>query len=289
MNEKSIVVPDVLGEAPDAVEKLFGVCHSHSVGDPVTLDLTSVNWIRPYGAISLLGICRYLKQLTHKPVRLTGLQNHVHAYLRRIDFFKHGSETLYTTDPFNAMDDLGRSSSSSNVLELFPIRVHEDVYEVAARARYIFAYWLGSTSYDIDNIVILLSEACSNIVDHSGDVGIVTVQKYDRRHCIDVNLAISDLGRGIRQSLMAVHGPVSDTCAGYIEHALAGLSARTGERGGQGLGAIQRIATESGGNLYIRSEMGSVLAQTSGTATHDDLYFFPGTQIAITFRSTPTN
>jgi len=285
MSEIFIAIPDSLGEVPDAVERLFAILHASSTGDPIALDLTSVTWIRPYGALCLLGVCRYLKQLTHRPVRLTGLQWDIHAYLRRIDFFKCGTETVYTTDLFNSADDLSRSTSSSNVLELFPICVHEDIYEVAARARYILAYWLGSTSYDIDHIVILLSEACSNIVDHSGDAGIVTIQKYDRKHCIDVNLAIGDLGRGIRQSLMAVHGAVSDTCTGYIEQALAGLSARSGERGGQGLGAIRRIATESGGSLHLRSEMGSVLAQTSGTTTCDDLYFFPGTQVAITFRS----
>jgi len=285
MSEIFIAVPDSLGEVPDAVERLFAILQASSTGDPIALDLTSVTWIRPYGALCLLGVCRYLKQLTHRPVRLTGLQSDIHAYLRRIDFFKSGTETVYTTDPFNSIDDLSRSTSSSNVLELFPICVHEDIYEVAARARYILANWFGSTSHDINNIVILLSETCSNIVDHSGDAGIVTIQKYDRKRCIDVNLAIGDLGRGIRQSLMAVHGAVSDTCTGYIEQALNGLSARSGERGGQGLGAIRRIATESGGSLHIRSEMGSVLAQTSGTTTCDDLYFFPGTQVAITFRS----
>ncbi len=213
--------------------------------------------------------------------------NHGTLYSGKSGAGERETETVYTTDPFNSIDDLSRSTSSSNVLELFPICVHEDIYEVAARARYILANWFGSTSHDINNIVILLSETCSNIVDHSGDAGIVTIQKYDRKRCIDVNLAIGDLGRGIRQSLMAVHGAVSDTCTGYIEQALNGLSARSGERGGQGLGAIRRIATESGGSLHIRSEMGSVLAQTSGTTTCDDLYFFPGTQIAITFRSKP--
>ena len=131
----------------------------------------------------------------------------------------------------------------------------------------------------------LLSEACSNIVDHSGDTGIVIVQKYDRRSYVDVNLAISDLGRGIRRSLEAKHGTISTTCAGYIDHALAGLSARPGERGGQGLGAIQRIATQSGGSLHIRSEMGGISTQTTGVTIHDGLCFFPGAQIAVTFRS----
>jgi len=67
--------------------------------------------------------------LTHLPVRLTGPQCDIHIYLRRIDFFKCGTGTVYITDPFNPIDNLSRRTSSSNVLELFPIRVHEDVYD----------------------------------------------------------------------------------------------------------------------------------------------------------------
>lgn len=290
METTSIVVLDVLKEMPDKAEALFALLHdsSSSIQGPIALDLTSVSWIHPYGAISLLGVCRYLRHLTHSPVRLTGLQNPIHAYLRRIDFFKYDTDVVYTTDYFNPSSDLSRSSSSSNVLELFPICTSGDIYAVADRARRILAYWFDKNSmYDLDNIVTLLSETCSNIVDHSGDTGIVMVQKYNYQSYIEIKLAISDLGRGIRQSLRAVHGEVSDTCAGYIEQALAGLSERVGNRGGLGLGAIQRIATSSGGSLYIRSETGSVLAQTSGTVAHDGLCFFPGTQIAITFRSEP--
>ena len=87
MSEMSIVVPDVLGGVPDTVEKLFAILHNLSPAGPIALDLTPITWIQPYGAISLLGMCRYLKQLTKSPVRLTGLQRSIHAYLRRIDFF----------------------------------------------------------------------------------------------------------------------------------------------------------------------------------------------------------
>jgi len=286
MSESSIIVSDSLCGMPDTVEMLFTLLGGPSIRGSIALDLAPVTWIHPYGAISILGSCRYLRQLTRKPVRLTGLQTHIHAYLRRIDFFKYDPETVYTTDLFHSSCELGRSSSSSNVLELFPIRTSEDVYAVAARARRILTYWFDkNSSYNIDKIVTLLAEACSNIVDHSGDTGVVIVQKYDHKHYVEIKLAISDLGRGIRQSLIAVHGELSNTFTGYIEQALAGLSARSGQKGGQGLGAIQRIATENGGSLYIRSEMGSVLAQATGTVAQDNLCFFPGTQIAITFRS----
>ncbi len=129
MSELLIAVPDSLGEALGAVESLFAVLHASSTGNPIALDLTPVTWIRPYSAISLLGVYHYLKQLTHLPVRLTGPQCDINIYLRRIDFFKCGTGTVYITDPFNPIDNLSRRTSSSNVLELFPIRVHEDVYD----------------------------------------------------------------------------------------------------------------------------------------------------------------
>lgn len=111
------------------------------------------------------------------------------------------------------------------------------------------------------------------------------IQKYDRWSYVEIALAISDLGKGVRRSLVDRHGDVADTAAGYIERALGGLSARPGERGGQGLDAIRRIAVASGGNFFIRSETGGVLSTATGAIAHDALAFFPGTQLSITFRS----
>ena len=91
--------------------------------------------------------------------------------------------------------------------------------------------------------------------------GLVMIQKYDYGHYIEVKLAIADLGVGIRGSLIAAHSDLQDTCSGYIQRALAGLSSRTGPRGGHGLGAISRIATTSGGSLHIRSETGLVASR----------------------------
>ena len=101
-----------------------------------------------------------------------------------------------------------------------------------------------------------------------------------------MRLAISDLGMGIRRSLSTAHPDVTDTCSGYIMRAIQGLTSRPGGRGGQGLGAIYRIVGADGGSLFIRSETGCVKAGVQSTLTlQDGLTFFPGTQVAITFRS----
>jgi anti-sigma regulatory factor (Ser/Thr protein kinase)/anti-anti-sigma regulatory factor len=281
----SILVPNVLGTKPELVEELYTLATTVPSDEAVVLDMSAVTWINPYGATSLLGACRFLKQLVQEPVHLTGLRRDVHAYLRRIDFFERGHDIVLATDRFDSCHELGRSSLSSNVLELFPIRVQRDVLTVASRGRRILTSWLGNATYDIDRVVNLIAEACSNIVDHSGDQGIIMIQKYEHTPFITIELAISDLGKGIRNTLLAKHGNISDTCSGFIERALDGLSARPGERGGQGLGVIQRIAIASGGTLHVRSEMGSVWTEPAGKVPRDDLPFFPGTHIAIKFRS----
>jgi anti-sigma regulatory factor (Ser/Thr protein kinase)/anti-anti-sigma regulatory factor len=285
VRKSSIHVPNVLGTKPELVEELYTIITAAPSSGSVVLNMSAVTWINPYGATSLLGACRFLKQCAHEPVRLTGLRKDVHAYLRRIDFFEQGFEIVFPNDRFDSCNDLGRSSTSSNVLELFPIRVQRDVFTVASRGRHILTSWLGNATYDIDRVVNLIAEACSNIVDHSCDRGTVMIQKYERTSFIDIELVISDLGKGIRNTLLAKHGNITDTCSGFIERALNGLSARPDGRGGQGLGAIQRIAIKSGGTLHVRSEMGSVWTEPTGKVHRDDLPFFPGTHIAIKFRS----
>ncbi len=280
----TIYVPDALGGTPDTVETFLSLITVAHKRHRIVLDLSAVTWICPYGAAILLEACRHLAKLSGFSVQIEELRKDVHAYLRRIDFFEYVNGIAYTKDPFDDSDDWSRKSDSTSVLELVSVSEQSDIFDVGRRARQILQYWLGSESQDIDRIISLLAEACSNVVDHSTDVGAVTVQKYEHHHYVDVELAISDLGIGICKSLSSVHGEIADTVSGYIDKALNGWSARKG-RGGQGLGAIQRIATKSGGSLYIRSETGSLLARPGGIKKKDELAFFPGTQVAIKFRS----
>lgn len=285
ISEVVIPVPNVLKGTPEVAEKFLSRISMVQPTCRVILDLSDVTWICPYGTVLLLGVCRYLAQLGGGMVLVTAIQENVHAYLRRVDFFKCAVGVASTSELFDEANDWSRSESSSTVLELVPISTSSDVYQVKNRARKILGHWLNNASYDIDQIISLLAEACSNVVDHSGDIGVVTIQKYKQERYVDIQLAISDLGVGIRRSLITTHHDLSDTSAGYIKQALDGLSARPDGRGGQGLGAIQRIATKSGGSLSLRSETGWVLVQATGQTERDSLTFFPGTQVAVTFRS----
>jgi len=281
-----IRIPDVLASSVDSIESLLVLLHELPTQRAIVLTMDQVRFIFPHGTAFLLSICRYLAHLAGGPVRITGLESKVHAYLRRVDFFERVASWAYTVDKFDKMDDLSRSAASPNVLELTAITTSRDVYEVGRRARLILNNWLIEASYDIDHIVIMLAEACSNVVDHSCDTGHVIIQKYSYSSHAVVRLAIADLGISIRGSLRAAYPHLDDTCSGYIQRALEGLSARRGPRGGEGLGAIARIVASNGGSLDIRSETGLLQIQGDGhSVLHDNLAFFPGTQVAITFRS----
>lgn len=284
MNVKRIIVPDILGGYPSRAEPFFACLHKSPAGKLAILDLAGVSWIRPYGVVALFEGCRFLHHHSHMRVCLTGLQIPVHAYLRRIDFFKYGKDVFYTDESFSLANEMNRNSFSPNILEIFPISASRDIYDITARVQCILTDFLEKAHDDIGYIVTLISEACSNVVDHSHDAGIITIQKYKHNGITQVILGIGDMGQGIRQSLMAVHGSIAPTCAAYIQRAIGGLTARPNERGGLGLGSIQNIAVKSGGSLYIRSETGSVQVSPSGAIVRENLHFFPGTQISITFR-----
>jgi len=111
------------------------------------------------------------------------------------------------------------------------------------------------------------------------------MQKYERDGTVDIELAIGDRGRGIRGSLEAKHGPLAGSSSSVIGRALAGLSGRVSGPGGNGLSMIRQIATSTGGSLDIRSTTGRQTAWQAGGRAADNLAAFPGTQIAVTFRS----
>jgi hypothetical protein len=236
----------------------------------------------------LLEACRLLSGLSNHPVGLEALLPKIHAYLRRIDFFERSAGAAYPLDEFDITQELGRGPSSPSVLELSSVEDRDGIYRITQKARTILAYWLGITSDDTDLIISLLSESCSNVLYHSQGSGTVAIQKYVHNNYgenfVEIQLAISDKGVGIKESLRARHGSLSDTCSGYINLALDGWTDRLPSPEGQGLATMERIATKSGGSLYIRSGTGSVFSRANGRVAQDDLTFFPGTQIGITFR-----
>lgn len=284
----AIVVPNLLGRA-EMVEAFVSTVRPRLIttNAPLVLNFRHISWISPFGALQLLRICEEAVAASGSPVQIMEIEAGVHAYLRRIDFFVTTAANLFTSDSFDEVGEFARSAASLSVIELTRIAGADDIIAVVNRTRRILRHSLDRSANDIDRIVSLLTEACDNIVLHSGTSGWLIVQKYDRTAAgvVDVELAIADGGIGIRESLAAVHGQVAGNESGFILRALEGLSARGLRERGQGLAAMRRIVTASGGHLAIRSGGGSVGAFGSHISRKDQLASLPGTQIGMSFRS----
>lgn len=281
-----IHLSDCLGSPKTADGLLVGLTGPAATMGSVTLDAALISFVCPYGAVVLLSACRHLARERGRPVVLVGLQEHVHAYLNRLDFFRAGGGAVVTNRRLHPGAELTRNSASLNVLELTVVRSLREVYDATAYALLIFNAWLGMDAGAAHRVGCCIAEACENVIEHSRDTGVVVAQKYEFSNWTEVQLAIADLGIGIRQSLASAHAELEDTPAGWIKRAVAGLSSRA-ERGGLGLGEIRRIATRTGGSLLIRSGAGyAAFAQNYARYTDlpDELGRLPGTQLAVTFR-----
>jgi hypothetical protein len=150
------------------------------------------------------------------------------------------------------------------------------------RARRIFSRWLPIP--DLNNLLRVLSELCSNIYQHSGDShGCALIQKYEERmqDRVSVCLAVGDLGCGVAESLRARHGSIGSEPLDYLKAALAGRSSRA-TRGGLGLRWTEEIARSAGGYLWLRSDTAALLARSPGeVSAYTDLAPVGGTQVAV--------
>jgi hypothetical protein len=84
----------------------------------IVLDAVAVSFVCPYDAVALLSVCRHRAREHGDPVRLVGLQDPVHAYLRRLDFFKADADAVVATQVLPWGAELPRNVASLNVLEL---------------------------------------------------------------------------------------------------------------------------------------------------------------------------
>jgi hypothetical protein len=134
-----------------------------------------------------------------------------------------------------------------------------------------------------------LSEACQNIVEHSGTSGWVAVQTYEWRRRLGrrvVVIAVADAGIGFRRSLESTQaGRYGDRWgdATALEAALIQGVSRFRDPGrGQGLGGIRRYVNRWDGSISIRSGTARIAIVPSWddeVPLADGLPDFPGSQM----------
>ncbi|MCI0407989.1 MAG: ATP-binding protein, partial [Acidobacteria bacterium] len=248
-NLTAVTMDTVFAEAAALVEG-----RSDGGAEELRLSLEEVKFIDPYGLVGLWCVLRYLQRRHHAVVVIPPTDRELQGYLRRMAF-------PAVTSNIAVLDGTGggrgASGPSDVLLEMTPIEQQADVEQVLrnvlGRIRRILERELGYGERDVTAFCTVLAEACTNIVDHSADSGVVAAQRYTQRGGTRyVVVGVADLGIGIRQSLASRYREAERwSHIQAIVHALQKEYSRHPDRG-LGLFMVAKIVGEYRGSLHLR-------------------------------------
>ena len=256
------------------------------------VDARHVRWADPYGMIGLLAIGQRLGAEGARAVLQLPENPDVVSYLARMGFLRHAEEVFQI---HGAPRQRRNGGASSVLLEITPIRSHEDVHgvidQLTERAGAILTERLGYSRADAAMFSMILSEVCQNIIEHAEAGGYVGIQTYNWARRLGrqvVVIAVMDLGVGFRGSLAREHAARfgdrwSDATA--LEAAFIHGVTRFRDPGrGQGLKQIRSRVGRWGGKVSIRSgsaRIADIPEWDDAPPLEKDLAPFPGSQILI--------
>ncbi len=251
------------------------------------VDLGAVEFVDPHGMVSLLELGRWLSREGRAAALHEPHSDDVDGYLERMGFWAQAARFFRGVEPRPAP-----RRGSDVLLEATPIERAADVHAILARvrsrARAILAGHLGYDALAVDRFLVALSEVCQNVLEHSGDVGFVAIQKYFYRESLGrnvVKIGVSDLGAGVRATLEGRLGRLSGDLDALDKAVLQGVS-RHGDPGrGHGLRAVRETVVAWEGKLSVRSGAGRLSLLPSwarGKTREARIAPFPGTQLFLT-------
>lgn len=286
-----IDVPETLDEA--GFETLVGALNrtTEHGDDRLLFDARRVSWVSPYGLIGLLAVGQVARDRTGRAPMVEPPEDaEVRSYWERMEFWPAAADVFelrsISTRPHGTSDAL---------LEITPIRSHEDVHHVVEhvreRAATILKRRLHYPQPSVIHFSVMLSEVCQNILEHAESTGWVCAQTYHwkKRLGRDVLvLAVMDVGVGFRGSLGAEHARrFGDdwSSATALEAAFLHGESRFRDPGrGQGLQAIRKQVTKWNGEVRIRSGdamIARVPEWDDISPRRTELAEFPGAQVLI--------
>jgi hypothetical protein len=286
-----IAVPPVLDER--GFDTLVEEATREDNAPGVLVDARHLHWIDPYGMVGMLAVGRYLRERSdHVPLLELPESSEVMSYLGRMGFLREAEE-IFEIPPGLAVR---RHAGPSNVLlEITPIRSHEDVHgvieHVQERAGTILKEKLAYAPADAVPFSIMLSEVCQNIIEHAESGGWVGIQTYTWARRLGkqvVVIGVVDMGVGFRGSLSKEHAvrygeKWSDVTALQAAF-LHGVTRFRDPGRGQGLKQIRSRVHRWGGKVSIRSgtaRISDVPEWDDSPPLQSDLADFPGSQILI--------
>ena len=268
---------------------------THVSGEPVVLDLRSVEFVEPAGLCGLAALLEYLIPRCEE-VNLALAGRDVPAYLERMNFFRLFGGRVRTNADVASLEERRRHNPGT-LQELVNFHTEQEIPGIIERISEI----LENQGYRLKERVAIcsvLSEVCANAAEHgSSSFGAyAAVQAYHhivsgpRRRGEEVLVSIADGGVGVRETLSRNPKYAEQTTTDNDALRLAlemGVSA-TGEIGrGGGLALVARIAADSGGSLSLRSGTGRVTVYENRKNSRN-VPEFPGTFVRVSLpRTTP--
>jgi anti-sigma regulatory factor (Ser/Thr protein kinase)/anti-anti-sigma regulatory factor len=258
----------------------------------VIVDAHAVEWISPFGLVSLLAAGQALLERTGAPAILTSPSDREVAHFwARAGFFRQ-ADGLF--EVHGHAPRLKPPATSNVLLEVTPVKVADDVHAVVShiqeRSAAILTAELGLDPKATMGFGMALSEACQNIVEHAGTGGWVAVHAYTWRRLGRrvVVIAVADAGVGFRHTLEATQSKrFADRWgdATALEAALIQGVSRFRDPGrGQGLAGIRRYLGRWQGKISIRSgsaRIAIVPDWDDDVPLKEGLASFPGAQVQL--------
>jgi hypothetical protein len=263
-------------------------------GEPVVLDLRTVEFVEPAGLCGLAALLEYLTPRSEE-VNLALSGRDVPAYLERMNFFRLFGGRVRTNVDVASLEERRRHNPGT-LQELINFHTEAEIPGIIERISEI----LENQGYRLRERVAVcstLSEVCANAAEHgvSSFGAYAAVQAYHhivsgpRRRGEEVLIAIADGGVGVRETLSRnpALAEYTTTDNDAIRHALEMGVSGTGELGrGGGLALVAQIAARSGGSLSLRSGTGRITVYQNRKNSRN-VPQFPGTFVRVSLPRTP--
>ena len=267
----------------DSVLTDLAAFHAATEGPAITLDLSELGFVDPYGMTLLCLIARSLSRKFWNMDCVLPANLDVESYLTRMGVFAHLKERV----------SLPRNPTTGNppvenesLIEVCEISTRPDVEAalglVESRVESILEGDLGYSVKEITWFKNVIAELCHNIIDHSGERGYLAAQRYTnhREGRKFAMISVCDLGIGIRDSLSARYDVTGWSHAKAITNAVKKTVSREAARG-LGLYVVRTICDDCDGSLHIRSGDRRVYFRGDRARIYDS-GDFPGSQVSIT-------
>lgn len=270
----------------DKIDGFLAQVEKVQADEQLSLDLGKIEFINPSNLIMLITTSRVIFDVTGKKVKWVNVSSDVSAYLERInisnvDFIDFKLPSVW--------ERLYRGSHKSNTLiELQTIDDWKGCGDAVKRTKEILLQWFpNQLGRSTNEICSLLSETAENSIDHSSPSPghgycYYILQKYHKEGKDQIQIAVGDIGIGIRSSLKRIAPDFVSNDVLAIKRALfQGMSGRPDKSGGLGYKRVREIIKQRGGTIHIRSGYGSITysAHSEEQQNTEHRCSFPGTQI----------